>query len=203
MYNNYTVHDFNIACSQLYGTLCTPGVQNKYPHICAHLFMLCVINILGQKSSSVSLYLNSRLQRLQSFGGLCQQLQFCKPRRYGGLAGLCKGVACETARAPVLLSADLYKLENECTAVRNCRGKQSWYASSYCVFYYLCMSHVNDVKEISHNDSKLKRITVQSCKPHPSQTEKGSGHAATIKLSPTQGLDNKMVLVHQFHGISS
>ena len=28
-----------------------------------------------------------------------------------------------------------------------------------------------------------------SCKPHPSQREEGSGHAATIELSPRQKLD--------------
>ena len=38
-----------------------------------------------------------------------------------------------------------------------------------------------------------------SHKPHPSQREEGSGHAATIKLSPRQKLD----VTNQIHSLRS
>ena len=44
-----------------------------------------------------------------------------------------------------------------------CREKLSWYASRYCVFYWLCVSHVNDIKEY-HNDNRSnakKRLIMQ------------------------------------------
>ena len=55
------------------------------------------------------------------------------------------------------------------------------------------MTHHLGIERQENNRSTTRELlqehSLLSCKPHPLQKEEGSGHAATIELSPRQELD--------------